>query len=418
MNTTEQSVLRWLDGFAEAALRAPEVDAFVRSVDDVILGAVPEIAGDAALVEALHASTRQHWRNFLVGLSGEHRLALPQAAIDLSLAIARRHLDVNVLLKVYRVANKSTFRYFIDRTEPGSLPPDVPRDEALLAVWLRAEQWIDESVERLTDHFTAERTRLSEGAHARRTEAIDALLAGAPPTAQLERLLGHRLGCWQTAFVLSAPRGMEEEVRLFELAERVCQRLGLPAPLTTFAASRELWGWIATPTQPALDVAKVDAVVRDHGLHLALGRPTTGPSGFRLSHLQALSAHRTGLRAPSAVHAYGEIELVCLTGADELAREMVCRTLQPLLGGAKADATLRATLLTYLRCGQHVETTAELLFVHPNTVRYRVARAEELLGGRVAARAAVVEVALAWLEVHGVAAIEGAGRVTVPSTGA
>jgi DNA-binding PucR family transcriptional regulator len=32
----------------------------------------------------------------------------------------------------------------------------------------------------------------------------------------------------------------------------------------------------------------------------------------------------------------------------------------------------------YLECGMHVERTAEKLVVHPNTVRYRIGRFEEL----------------------------------------
>jgi len=42
----------------------------------------------------------------------------------------------------------------------------------------------------------------------------------------------------------------------------------------------------------------------------------------------------------------------------------------------RADSDLRA----YFECGLHVERAAERLFVHPNTMRYRLARFEELTG--------------------------------------
>lgn len=395
----------WLQDFVEAALRPSEVDEFVRTVDDEILGAIPVLAGDASLSEELHASTREHWRNFLVSLSGEHRLALPPAAIALTLSIARRNHDISVLLKIYRVANRVVFRYVAEHTTPDHLPPSLPRDEALLALWMRADRWIDESVERLVEHYTRERASLVEGAQARRAETIEALVAGAVPTQEHERLLTHRFSAWQTAFVLSAPPHADEGAPLFDLALRVCQQLGLPRPLTTLAGSRELWGWVATPEQPDIALPAVADLLERSGAHLAVGASAQGPEAFRLSHVQAIAAQRIGLRALAPSHAYTDIELVSLVGDGELAREMVRRELGPLLTGAKADDGLRTTTLTYLRAGQNVDLAAERLFIHPNTVRYRIGRIEEQLGHRIAARAATLEACLAWLEVYGADAL-------------
>ncbi|WP_078058467.1 PucR family transcriptional regulator [Mycolicibacter icosiumassiliensis] len=55
------------------------------------------------------------------------------------------------------------------------------------------------------------------------------------------------------------------------------------------------------------------------------------------------------------------------------------RYLEPLANGGSAE-DLIATLRAYLACGMHVESTATRLFVHQNTVRYRLARFEELTG--------------------------------------
>lgn len=391
----------WLAQFAEAALKPAEVDHFVRSVDDEIIAAIPEIAGDPALVEDLHASTRAHWRNFLVGISEEFRLALPPSAIALSLSIARRHLDINVLLKVYRVANKSVFRYLTEHTRTEALPPGLPRDETLITLWLRAERWIDESIEQLIDHYTGERALLAEGAHARRAETIEALVSGAEPTTAAEQVLGHKLMLWQTAFVLSAPPERDVDVPFFDVAVQLCQQLGLPRPLTHLTGSRELWGWVATPDEPSYDLAEVSEAVADLGLHLAVGRPSHGPAAFRASHLQAVAAQRIGLRATAPCHDYRQVELVSLLGHGELTRAMVRRVAGPLLGRSRGDDALRATALAYLRAGQNVDATAERLFVHPNTVRYRVGRLEDLLGHRITRDAAMLEASLAWLEVYG-----------------
>jgi hypothetical protein len=394
----------WVRGFVEAALRPDDVDEFVHSVDEEILRAIPELAGDPGLAAELHASTREHWRNFLVGLNDDHRLALPPAAVAFTLSIARRNFDINVLLKVYRVANKAVFRLMLDRTDPATLPPGLPRDEALLALWLRAEVWIDESVEQLIDHFTRERASLAAGVHARRSETIETLLAGSVPTREEEVALGHRLTQWQTAFVLAAPANAGPIPPLFEVAVRACRLLGLPQPLTQLAGSRELWGWVATPREPDLPVDRVRGLLSEASLHLGLGRPCHGATAFRTSHRQAVAAHRVGLVSPGPCHAYADVELMCLVGDGDLAREMVRRTVGPLLGSAK-DETLRQTTLAYLRAGQRFDVAAAHLMVHANTVRYRVGRVEELLGIPVADQATLLEICLGWIEMYGEAAV-------------
>ncbi|MGQ0467093.1 MAG: PucR family transcriptional regulator [Sporichthyaceae bacterium] len=53
------------------------------------------------------------------------------------------------------------------------------------------------------------------------------------------------------------------------------------------------------------------------------------------------------------------------------------RYLAPLEASG-STAELAATVRTYLACGMHVERTAEKLFVHANTLRYRIGRFEEL----------------------------------------
>jgi hypothetical protein len=55
------------------------------------------------------------------------------------------------------------------------------------------------------------------------------------------------------------------------------------------------------------------------------------------------------------------------------------RYLEPL-EATRSAAELRASLRAYFESGLHVERAAERLFVHPNTLRYRLGRFEELTG--------------------------------------
>ncbi|HEY2508296.1 MAG TPA: helix-turn-helix domain-containing protein [Streptosporangiaceae bacterium] len=63
---------------------------------------------------------------------------------------------------------------------------------------------------------------------------------------------------------------------------------------------------------------------------------------------------------------------------DESARDsLVEEVYEPLIKGGTA---LLDTVMTYLEQGNSLEATARLLFVHPNTVRYRLRRVTELTG--------------------------------------
>ena len=63
-----------------------------------------------------------------------------------------------------------------------------------------------------------------------------------------------------------------------------------------------------------------------------------------------------------------------LDGDPDAKAALISQVYKPLLVGGHA---LLDTLTTYLEQGSSLEATARLLFVHPNTVRYRLRRVAE-----------------------------------------
>jgi DNA-binding PucR family transcriptional regulator len=89
-----------------------------------------------------------------------------------------------------------------------------------------------------------------------------------------------------------------------------------------------------------------------------------------------------GLRAapawPDAPRPTGADDLLperALDGDRDARAALISEVYEPLLGGGHA---LLDTLTTYLEQGSSLEATARSLFVHPNTVRYRLRRVAEL----------------------------------------
>jgi DNA-binding PucR family transcriptional regulator len=92
----------------------------------------------------------------------------------------------------------------------------------------------------------------------------------------------------------------------------------------------------------------------------------------------ALAALRAAPAWPDAPRPAGADDLLperALDGDPDAQAVLISDVYEPLLGGGHA---LLDTLTTYLEQGSSLEATARLLFVHPNTVRYRLRRVAEL----------------------------------------
>jgi sugar diacid utilization regulator len=95
---------------------------------------------------------------------------------------------------------------------------------------------------------------------------------------------------------------------------------------------------------------------------------------------EALSAHRAAAGWPEAPRPVRSADLLperALAGDGHARRHLVDEIYLPLV---HARGTLIETIAAYFQHGSSIEATARALFVHPNTVRYRLRQATELTG--------------------------------------
>ncbi len=397
--TEDSALVNWLDQFVQTSLNEDAVARFVEVVDHEILRTLPELAVDAVLVEDLHRSTRHQWLAFLTALRRPtHELVLPSQAFDLARSLARRGMEVRVLLRVYLNAHHGVFTYLGEEIDRMSAERPAP-EGVLRTVWRRADLWMDESVETLIESFYEERQREVAGSAARKSELVDTILAnGSVDVEAASRSLGHPLQLHHTAFLLWA-QDVDDHTpsTLQTAAEKLTRRFPGGSLLTQLTGSRDLRCWVATPKAPSADMLDALPGLPCDNISVAIGRPALGIEGFRISHLDARAAQRLGLAATTPTHHvdYRKVELLCLAIADGPALErMVRREIGPLCRADKNLAPIRDTVLLYVQNRLNVEATAELLHVHSNTVRYRLAKAEELLGHQLADRSPFIELAL------------------------
>ncbi len=115
------------------------------------------------------------------------------------------------------------------------------------------------------------------------------------------------------------------------------------------------------------------------------GPVVVGPAAADLqSAVTSAWAALAGLRAadgwpdaPRPVLASDLLPERALDGDESARAGLIEEVYEPLLRGGSA---LLDTVMTYLEQGNSLEATARLLFVHPNTVRYRLRRVTELTG--------------------------------------
>jgi PucR-like helix-turn-helix protein len=101
---------------------------------------------------------------------------------------------------------------------------------------------------------------------------------------------------------------------------------------------------------------------------------------FRLATRAFRCALRFGL---TGVYTIDDLGLLPSIADDRDVGEALCRRYLEPLGDGSSAAELRATLRAHFECSMNVDRAAERLYVHPNTVRYRISRFEEITGARL-----------------------------------
>lgn len=128
-------------------------------------------------------------------------------------------------------------------------------------------------------------------------------------------------------------------------------------------------------------------VAGSHSLSVGIGNPKQNISDIPVSYREAKEAIYLGKRVLKSTnefaYEYAALEPDALLQhlPDALLQQYVTGTLNPLIQYDREMGTdLLNTLDIYLEQGRHIGHTAEIMYIHRNTVKFRVARIEELLG--------------------------------------
>lgn len=180
----------------------------------------------------------------------------------------------------------------------------------------------------------------------------------------------------EVAVVLGLVPARRAETDVFEEVRRTARAAGMDALCATQGERLVVVLGGVTDTRAA---ATTVADLFGEG-PVVVGPVAEGLSQAHVSARAAMSAHRAAAGWPEAPRPVRSDELLperALAGDGHARRHLVDDIYLPLL---RARGTLIETVAAYFLHGSSMEATARALFVHPNTVRYRLRQVAELTG--------------------------------------
>jgi DNA-binding PucR family transcriptional regulator len=363
---------------AEKVLNAP--DEWFEELDEVTLSQKGYMAGDPVLIARTRRHNRlnvRHWAAANVKAPGAPvppniGPEMPNAARDLI-----RRGATESALNLYRAGQNWAWGKWINIVF--NLTGD-PKElhELLQFSAISIADFIDATIEALTQQMAKERSELLRGNQAEYRDVIKLILNHAPISPQVAgRRLGYRLDQMHSAAVVWGEDALPDSGHLDGAVEVLLQAANAPRALTVAADSATRWVWILGGWPDLTRIRQeLSPLVT---VRIAFGTAGRDIEGFRRSHWEAVTAQRILSRSESLERLvdYDSVRLLALMIPDRgRIQEFLDHTLGDLL---TAEPLLRQSVHTFLALGCNIARAALVLGLHRNTLVRHLERAEELL---------------------------------------
>src|SRR5689334_8852326 len=299
--------------------------------------------------------------------AGEQIESVLDAAYALGRGEARSGRSMDALARAYRVGARVAWREMSEAAVDAGLSASTTARFAEL-VFAYIDELSDASVSGHADELTTS-GRLRQ----RRLERLAVrLLEGAP---EAELASAAERADWEPPAALVAVILSEDRVRAVH--SRIDQHA---LQVSEDAPSIDVDAGLTVLLVPVTSATRRTALLRALRETGAVVGPTRPWTEVRASYRRALRAQRLGLAADTETHLS---ELVRTADPDAL-EDLRARVLAPLSAVRSASAEkLTDTLAAWLRHQGRRDEVASSLFVHPQTVRYRMGQLRDLYGDRL-----------------------------------
>ena len=390
------------------ALLAERAGTVTEKAVEAVAADVPELVGpDPRLRELLSLVIAANLDN--LGASVAYRIPTetpfePPAAVEHARLLAQRGIPAISMLRGYQVVQRSLTGPVIEAVERFI----EDRDELVMAlqvVMAYLFMQIDGASQAAMRTHAAARDVWLRGRGAGLSKRLDAVLDRTVTDVQIaERALNYVVSGSHVALIawLDDP---ERPLDMAEAERRVAAMRGVRDSLLVPRDERTLYGWLHVADGDHMD-EWMSGVTDLEDARVAFGELAAGIEGFRLSHMQAQSAGAviaaSRKRGKNMTVRYRDVAaLSFLVDRPAESKGWSEAILGDLAGTGEERERLRETLRVFLEEGENAVAAGQRLFVHRNTVKYRVDRALSLLPGPIGRHRLEVALALRYCECVG-----------------
>jgi len=392
-----------------------QAGALTGEVIEALASKSPELLGpDPRLGPLAVEAVRTSLESVAAGIADRRSLEDPPvlpAMIEFGRLLAQLGVPVNSLLLGHQLQRGISVRRLMERV---ATIADSREDLALLADAALAYElaYWDAAAQAAVAAHNSVRNRMSTGSRVGLSRHADAILEGAITSAAVaESLLGYRLTNHHVAGIVWFDGSQGRPVDMLA-ADRALR--ALPAvrdALVIPKNGRTLHCWLNVSDEAAVDQWPEVMREPERAWRIGLGEPGVGIEGFRLSHMQALTAGAVLAAArPEAgsVVRYRDVATISfMVDHPAEASVWVAEILGDLAGPGAERERLRHTLHIFFEEGEDAVATGHRLFIHRNTVKYRLDHARRILPHGFAHRRLEVALALKYCEWIGVLTSRG-----------
>lgn len=376
-----------------------------RIVDEMTELLSERVAGldqDPQLIEMLHASIDGNvWTlgHILTNDIGVDSMQPNTGAVEYAVRLAQRDVPLGSLTRAYYLGQSMCVRRGIDAVDQLQLEDKEMQMNIVRLVTDVVHNYFDWILQYVVEVHVVEQQKWWTARAVTNAAAVLKVLRGEPASAAgFEAKTRYSLEQQHLAIIawleFETP-DTEDQQRIDQLLRRIASLVhSTKPPLITASDRSTAWAWVALPDPeltPSLLRRLAEFADSDEArnIRFAIGGSANGIEGFKRSHEQAAKARHVALGAQR----YREARLVSFTDPDVGFLSLIMHDTQSALTWTKevlgqvategeATAALRETLATFYATGENSSRTAELLGLHRNTVRQRVARFEQERGAK------------------------------------
>jgi hypothetical protein len=377
-----------------------------RDIVEHVTAKVPDLRGDETVVAILRASVAENVATVLHVFKNDISLDNvegPAAAFEYTRRMAQRDVPLTVMTRGYRIGQLRLLEWCLDELDRQGA--DYELSTATNRRMLRLSfGYLDRVAEHASMVYQQERDHLLLSQTAARAARVRDLLAEKDVDLDCaEPALGYRLRQNHVGLVAWLPTltgGGEGLARLYRITNEIGRELDCPAtPLFVPRDAVLSWAWLPFGSRNDVSWEQLSKVVEriDPPVQVCAGSLEYGIEGFRATHRQALRTQELAAAASPAPRFtdFSTVAPIALmaTNVDDM-RAWVWRVLGPLAVDDENTARLRKTAQIFLDTGCSYTATASAQILHKNTVKYRIRKAEAIMGHPIQQGHANLEVAL------------------------